>query len=103
MTTIEDLQAQRAEINRQIREMRKRGNVEVSGARIVRKTSYARGPEEWSIGLEVANQRRYGNAPVTRFLTVYTGDTKRECVDAIPGIIGVLRGLYDAATKGGEE
>lgn len=101
--TIEDLQAQRAEINRQIREMRKRGNVDVPGARIVRKTSYARGPEEWTIGLEVEHQHRYTNTPVSRFLTVYTGGSKRECVDAIPGIIGVLRGLYDAATKGGEE
>lgn len=103
MTTIEDLQAKRAEINRQIRELRKQGEVEAPGARIVRKTAYARGPEEWSVCLAVAHQHRYTNTPVTRFLTVYTGDTKRECVDAIPGIIGVLRGLYDAATKGGEE
>lgn len=103
MVTIEDLQAKRAEINRQIREMRKQGEVESTGARIVRKTAYARGPEEWAVCLAVENQRRYGNVPVTRYLTVYTGQTKRECVDAIPGIIGTLRGLYDAATKGGEE
>ena len=103
MTTIEDLQAQRAEINRQIRELRKQGEVEAPGARIVRKTSYTGGPQEWAVRVSV-DQNTYRNVgKVTRYLTVYTGDTKRECIDAIPGIIGVLRGLYDAATKGGEE
>lgn len=103
MTTIEDLQAQRAEINRQIRELRKQGEVEASGARIVRKTSYTGGPEEWAVRIAVDQHRWQTRATVKRYLTVYTGDTKRECIDAIPDIIGVLRGLYDAATKGGDE
>lgn len=96
-----DLQRQREEINRLIREERKAGEVSAPGAKIVRRRAYGRGPEEWTVALEVKQRSHYRD--VMRFLTVYRGDTKRECIDAIPGIIGTLRGLYDAATKGGEE
>lgn len=101
--TIEELQAKREEINRQIRELRKQGEVEAPGARIVRKTSYTGGPQEWSVRIGVDQHSCYSNATVKRYLTVYTGGTKRECIDAIPGIIGVLRGLYEEATKGESE
>ena len=101
--TIEELQAKRQEINRQIRELRKQGEVEAPGARIVRKTSYTGGPQEWSVRIGVGQNTYKSADKVTRYLTIYTGGTKRECVDAIPGIVGVLRGLYDAATKGESE
>jgi hypothetical protein len=101
--TIEELQAQRQEINRQIRELRKQGEVEAPGARIVRKTSYTGGPPEWSVRIGVDQNTYRSVGKVTRYLTVYTGGTKRECIDAIPGIVGVLRGLYEAATKGESE
>lgn len=101
--TIEELQAKREEINRQIRELRKQGEVEAPGARIVRRTSYTGGPEEWAVRVGVDQHRWQTNEPIKRYLTVYTGGSKRECVDAIPGIIDVLRGLYDEATKGESE
>ena len=101
--TIEELQAKREEINRQIRELRKQGEVEAQGARIVRKASYTGGPEEWAVRIAVDQHRWHSNATVKRYLTVYTGGSKRECVDAIPGIVGVLRGLYEEATKGESE
>ena len=101
--TIEELQAQRQEINRQIRELRKQGEVEAPGARIVRRTSYTGGPEEWAVRIAVDQHRWQTSATVKRYLTVYTGGSKRECIDAIPGIVGVLRGLYDEATKGESE
>jgi hypothetical protein len=101
--TIEELQAKRQEINRQIRELRKHGEVEAPGARIVRKTSYTGGPQEWSIKVAVEQNTYRSAGKVMRYLTVYTGGSKRECIDAIPGIVGVLRGLYDAATKGKSE
>lgn len=101
--TIEELQVQRQEINRQIRELRKQGEVEAPGARIVRRTSYTGGPPEWSVRIGVEHMHRYTNEAITRYMTVYTGGTKRECIDAIPGIVGVLRGLYEEATKGESE
>lgn len=101
--TIEELQAKREEINRQIRELRKQGEIEAPGARIVRRTLYTGGPEEWSVRVGVGQNTYKSADKVTRYLTVYTGGTKRECIDAIPGIVGVLRGLYEEATKGESE
>lgn len=95
-----ELNAKRAEINRQIREVRKMGEVSVDGARIARRTTYAYRDEEWTVGVEVDKVHHASGQRVSRFVSVYTGNTKRECVDAIPGIIETLKRLYKAA--GGE-
>lgn len=90
--TIEELQAQRADINRQIRELRRKGEVSVDGARIARRTQYAYGEGEvWTLGLEVQGGR------TARYISLFAGNTKEECVAAIHEIIEILQELYDAA------
>lgn len=100
---IAELQRQRQEINRQIREAKRAGEVVVDGARIARRQTTAYRPEEWTLAVEVGRVHQYSGTVIRRFVSLYSADTKEECIEAIPGIIGVLNGLYEAATKGGTE
>ena len=61
---------------------------------------YVRGEERWVLAYEVPTQS-HGNQ--TRYKTLIYGNSRKECVEAIPGIIRELTEFYQEATKTGKK
>ena len=97
---IAKIRQEQAELNKRLRALKDDGLIEVGMARIARRQTYAyRQNEEFNLSYQVQMRSNGGKPLGTHYRTFYTG-TRRECIDAIPGIIETLEGLYKAA--GGE-
>ena len=95
------LQAQRNALNKRIRELKDDGLIEVPRARIARVHSYAyRQNEQYNVAYACPLQT-YRVKPSTQYRTLFSG-SRTECIEAIPGIIGDLQALYEAAKEAKE-
>lgn len=91
---IEALQAQRAEINRQIKALKNEGELIVGPCRIGK---MAPPKDWWTVSYEVPMEHFGGRSYATQYRTLARGVTRDEVIDAIPDIITALQNIYDAA------
>ena len=96
---IEALQEQRKEINRRIKELRNEGELTVCSVRVAKQAPPG---GKWVLSYEVPLARSYRMKNATQFRTLFFGDTREECINAIPGIIRELREFYDCVKSEGE-
>ena len=92
------LQEQRREINRRIKELRNEGDTVIGSLRLAKQVPPG---QKWTLAYEVPLFHSGGRRQTTQFRTLYFGDTRGECIDAIPGIINELREFYDAVKAEG--
>lgn len=90
---IEALQEQRKEINRRIKELRGEGEILIDSVRLSKQSQPG---QKWTLSYEVPIFHSGGRHQASQFRTLYFGDTRDECIDAIPDIIDNLRKFYNA-------
>ena len=99
---IAELQEQRRHINRKIKELRNAGEATVGSVRVSKQNNPG---GKWTLSYEVPHARSYRMKNATQFRTLFFGDTRDECVNAVPGIIDDLQEFYEQVTneqKGGD-
>ena len=97
---IAELQAQRVEINRRIRELKRAGEISVGNVRIAKiryPTVYNQ--DRWALSYKVPCPY---NRPAN-YKALFIGDSRKECIEAIPVIIAELSEMAKAAAQEGEQ
>lgn len=85
--TIEELMAERKQIDAQIKEIKERGTVYGKAKLGIDHYPTAK-PDEWVVSLWVGNEGK------KRWRSVIRGLTRDEVINAIPNLIDDLHGLY---------
>lgn len=93
---IAELQAQRIEINRRIRELKRAGEISVGNVRIA-KLQYPSvyNHDRWALSYKVPGP--YGRS--SQYKALFIGDSRKECIDAIQTIIDELSEMAKAVAK----
>ena len=93
---IAELQAQRIEINRRIRELKRAGEISVGNVRIA-KLQYPSvyNQDRWALSYKVPGP--HGRS--SQYKALFIGDSRKECIDAIQTIIDELSEMAKAIAK----
>lgn len=102
METIEDLKRQKAEIDRRIREMQKKGVLCVGRVKIDNKLAVKTGaPVRWTVSVEceMLPETVYNIQHPKVWRSVIMGPTRERVIEEIPALIQNLQAVYDAAKE----
>ena len=98
MTDLETLLKQKREIEQQIKALKRAGYMRVGNVKIDTDKYPTEIPDEHYLAIEIDFIREGRMAKCWR--SIYRSENRQEVIDAIPGIIKDLQGLYAEVTNG---